>query len=590
MDSLSNFSDNEKTFSCDWIAEISSEKNYPQIPEIEIKKKIGQGGMGVVYMGRQIYLDRIVAVKVISLNQCTNVENFLSRFKREAKLLASLSHPNIVSCHHAGWLPDGKCYLVMEFIEGMDLEKYIQKNGVLTENQAIGVLKSLAMALDHAYTMEIIHRDIKPENILLQPYDIRKSSIDKVSEDFPYNVKLVDMGLAKINSMKEEAQVTKEGQIMGTPAYMAPEQFESINTLDYRGDIYSLGCVLYYMLTGKNAFPQNGIHAIFLQKLENNIPEIKQFRANLSPGLSQMIYSMIQKNREDRPQSYQEILSFCTQFENELKAPCTIANPIALPDLPSTHNHKKTLVVMIIFVFLGIISVAGLYWLFNMPDNRTSSIVSMPKIDPVPQEPEEKKIISPKQSEIPEKITAAIRPTSWKTPNSLFSDTKYEQRMEEWKIEENQTGWSASEEGIGVFGFGTGYAERKIDKSPWQIEGTILPVSVDSREWGVHFVLNDSSEIEMNCKILKNIFVNVVEKDKAGQRKNLLSFTSKYNPHNPDEIFFQAVQYQNILEIMINKQHSLSIKVSFPIEQIKLSVKKSSGVYFKSLQIQHASE
>ncbi|NUM33754.1 MAG: serine/threonine protein kinase [Candidatus Brocadiae bacterium] len=595
MQNLPDFSHDEKTAMSDLMAEIFSEKPYPQIPEIEIQKKIGQGGMGSVYLGKQTYLDRAVAVKVIHLNSCSDMNSFVLRFQREAKLLASLSHSNIVSCYHAGSLPDGKCYLVMEFIEGMDLGKYVQKNGVLAEPQAIAVLKCMSMALEHAYSFDIIHRDIKPENVLLQHYDIRKSSTSLINQNFPYNVKLVDLGLAKITNVKCEQTVTQEGQIMGTPAYMPPEQFEDIETLDYRGDIYSLGCVLYYMLTGRHAFPQNGIHAIMLQKLENNLPGIKQHNPKVSDAVSQIIHSMLQRDREERPQSYQEIIEFCTNYEQKRKDESSISNKPTVVVSTSEIAPRKKRSSVAAFFFLPLI--AGFLYLafytvnFTEPKEKVIAKTEQEKIplplentlsQPNTKEPTTQKTpptILPPQITDTEKL--APKDFSWGKKSSLFSDTKFEQRLESWQFEPNNTGWSASEEGSGVFGFGTSYIMRELEKSPWKIEATIIPLGMDSREWSIHFLLSNGNEIEINWKMLKGILTTVSEKSNSGQKKTLLSATSP----QPQSISFTAIHYSNTLEITTNSQKNTLDKLSAPIEKIKLSAKKSKGIHFESLQI-----
>jgi serine/threonine protein kinase len=202
-------------------------------PELEILEPLGRGGMGVVYKARQIKLDRLVALKLIRPESAEDPA-FFERFGREARAMARLNHPNIVTIHDFGEA-GGLCYLVMELVAGIDLRKRI-KNGPLDPKAALLVALQACDALDYAHKLGVIHRDIKPENILLDPLR---------------GVRLADFGLAKLLLPGSEASLTATQHVLGTPHYMAPESLDGARGIDNRSDIFSLGVVLYEMLTGE---------------------------------------------------------------------------------------------------------------------------------------------------------------------------------------------------------------------------------------------------------------------------------------------------------------------------------------------------
>ena len=204
-------------------------------PQLEIIELLGQGGMGAVYKARQKQLDRLVALKILP-PQIGQDPAFAERFTREARSLARLSHPRIVTVYEFGHTDDGLYYLIMEFIDGTDLRHVIQA-GELSAKEALTIVPQICEALQFAHEEGIVHRDIKPENIL----------IDKKGR-----IKIADFGLARLLDQPAKAYtLTQAGQRMGTPHYMAPEQIEHPGEVDHRADIYSLGVVFYEMLTGE---------------------------------------------------------------------------------------------------------------------------------------------------------------------------------------------------------------------------------------------------------------------------------------------------------------------------------------------------
>jgi predicted Ser/Thr protein kinase len=205
-----------------------------QLPYIEILELLGQGGMGAVYRARQKNLDRFVALKVIRPDNAAD-PSFAERFGREARALARLNHPNIVTVHDFG--PAGDVfYLVMEFVDGVNLRQTMRA-GQLSPQEALAIVPQICDALQYAHDQGVVHRDIKPENVLLDRHG---------------RVKIADFGLAKLLDINPDSMtLTLTQHVVGTPRYMAPEQIDKPTTVDHRADIYSLGVVIYEMLTGE---------------------------------------------------------------------------------------------------------------------------------------------------------------------------------------------------------------------------------------------------------------------------------------------------------------------------------------------------
>ena len=277
----------------------------PTIPEVELEEEIGRGGMGVVYKGRQPYLDRRVAVKLLLVERGGGDSEYVKRFQREAKILAGLAHPHIVGCYSAGVTGDGNPYLVMEFIDGPNLKEWVAKNGPLVANQALAVVRDLAHALEHANSQGIIHRDVKPENVLLA-----KREQAGADDPFPFQVKLVDLGLAR-PQRGMDMSLTQQGAVMGTPATMAPEQFDDPDNVDFRADIYGLGCVLFHALSGHAAYGGKSLAQIVSAKVSGVVPSLAQELKNLDRGVNDLAADLLARDKAMRPQSYANIVARC---------------------------------------------------------------------------------------------------------------------------------------------------------------------------------------------------------------------------------------------------------------------------------------
>src|ERR1043165_209039 len=294
----------QKTMASTPAPAAGAEGPRPSTRDGELYAESGRGGMGVVYRGRQTYLDRRLAVKLLLVDRAAADDEYVRRFQREAKILAGLAHPHIVACYSAGITADRHPYLVMEFIDGPNLKHWIADHGPLKPEQALRVVRELAQALGHAHQNGIIHRDVKPENVLLM-----KREGD--SGDFPFQAKLVDLGLARPQGAGGDMNLTGTGQVMGTPTTMAPEQFDDPEGVDFRDDIYGLACVRYHALIGRPAFEGRTLAQIVTAKVSGAAPNPTAVVTGLSPAIGQLVADMLAKDRQARPQSYDLLIARC---------------------------------------------------------------------------------------------------------------------------------------------------------------------------------------------------------------------------------------------------------------------------------------
>ncbi|MDH4044972.1 MAG: serine/threonine protein kinase, partial [Gemmatimonadota bacterium] len=222
------------TQSSDLVGSVIAERYH-------ISKKLGEGGMGAVYLGEHVKMGRKSAIKVMTSSMAHDPEA-IARFNREASNASRINHPNVCAIYDFGETPDGVIYLAMEFIEGGSLGDLLEAEGSVPPKRAAAILAQTADALQAAHDLGIVHRDLKPDNIMLTS---GRSGGDLV--------KVVDFGIAKAMSGEEGQQVTKTGLVVGTPEYMSPEQLSG-DTLDGRSDTYSLALVFYRMVTGTFPF------------------------------------------------------------------------------------------------------------------------------------------------------------------------------------------------------------------------------------------------------------------------------------------------------------------------------------------------
>lgn len=268
----------------------------------EVQEIVGVGGMSVVYKAYDNVDDRIVAVKILK-DEFLNNEEFKRRFKNESKAIAYLSHPNIVKVYDVNF-GEKLQYIVMEYIDGITLKEYINKQGAITWNDALYFMTQILKAVQHAHDKGIVHRDIKPQNIILLPTG---------------NIKVTDFGIARFS--RSETKTLTE-QAIGSVHYISPEQAKGEYT-DEKADIYSLGVVLYEMLAGSVPFEADSAVSVALMQLQANAKRLTDINADIPLGLEQICIHAMQKNPVDRYQTATEMLF---DIEEIIKNPSTTFN------------------------------------------------------------------------------------------------------------------------------------------------------------------------------------------------------------------------------------------------------------------------
>ena len=255
-----------------------------EIPGYQIIERLGRGSMGAVYKAKQISVDRVVAVKVL-LDSLAQNKEFIKRFEREAKIAAKLSHNNVVNAIDAGEA-GGRFFFVMEYVEGLTIKDYLDKNKMFDEKEAIRIVLAVAEALKHAGHRGLIHRDIKPENVIL-------------TKDG--GVKLADLGLARLTD-DEKWGLAEAGMAIGTPYYISPEQVRGQTDIDIRADIYSLGATFYHMVTGRVPYGGDNPSEVMRKHVDPRVQLVPPDHLNtrLSSGLGMVVETMLAKNREHR--------------------------------------------------------------------------------------------------------------------------------------------------------------------------------------------------------------------------------------------------------------------------------------------------
>lgn len=265
----------------------------------EIIKTIGEGGMANVYLANDTILDRKVAIKVLR-GELSNDEKFIRRFKREALSVSNLSHPNIVEVYDVGE-EDGNYYIVMEYIEGKTLKQLLQKRGALTLNEVIDIMTQLTDGLAHAHEAYIIHRDIKPQNIMIEDNGL---------------VKITDFGIAMaLNS----TQLTQTNSVMGSVHYLPPEQANGKGST-VKSDIYSLGILMYELLTGSVPFKGDTAVEIALKHMKEKIPSIRKQNPTIPQSVENIVLKATAKNPKNRYDNVRDMykdLQTALQRDNE---------------------------------------------------------------------------------------------------------------------------------------------------------------------------------------------------------------------------------------------------------------------------------
>ena len=255
---------------------------------------IGRGGMGLVFLAEQTSPQRVVALKVMT--QLGNPKG-MKRYLQEVRAASALTHPHIVRTLESG-VADGCHFLVMEFLDGLDLWETMKTQSPLSVSWSCDVVRQVALGLQHAHEQGMVHRDIKPSNIFVSP-----------NPDFATpHARILDFGLAHIATESLALNpVTQTGAVLGTPDYISPEQAMSAKHADIRSDIFGLGCTLFQMLTGKVPFPGDNVMEKLMGRLTSIPPSVSALRAEAHSDLDELVASMLRSNAHDRPQTPIEV-------------------------------------------------------------------------------------------------------------------------------------------------------------------------------------------------------------------------------------------------------------------------------------------
>ena len=263
-----------------------------------LEDRLGLGGMGEVFRARHRKMNRIVAVKVLSAAAARSTET-LGRFQREVQVTGRLRHPNIVAALDASE-HQGTHFLVMEYVDGIDLSRWLKQHGAMSIDQALDVILQAARGLEHAHGEGIVHRDIKPGNLLLDRQGV---------------VKILDMGAARIETLwgaldadDEDDALTHTGSMLGTIDYMAPEQASNLRLADGRADVYSLGCTLYRLLTGQKLYRAGSLFERITAHRDAPIPSLRAVRPDVPEALDSLFRRMVAKRPEERYASMSDLM------------------------------------------------------------------------------------------------------------------------------------------------------------------------------------------------------------------------------------------------------------------------------------------
>lgn len=270
--------------------DIEADRSSQRIPGYKIIKKLGSGAMATVYLGKQLSLDRLVAIKVLP-KKFSSDPKFIERFYKEGRAAAKLNDPNIVQAYDVGQAGEHH-YFVMEYVDGETVYDRIVAKRRFSEKEAIAIVRQVASALKHAHEQGFVHRDIKPKNIMLS-----KSS----------TVKLADLGLARAITDKEAAEA-ESGRAFGTPYYISPEQIRGEKSIGPPSDIYGLGATFFHMVTGRVPFEGKSPSEVMHRHLKAPVTPPDHLNPELSGATAQVIEMMLQKDPRERYQSAKDLM------------------------------------------------------------------------------------------------------------------------------------------------------------------------------------------------------------------------------------------------------------------------------------------
>jgi serine/threonine protein kinase len=282
-----------------------------------VEELIKSGGMGSVYRGKHVLMDKRVAIKVLRPSLALD-NDVVARFSREAKAASRISHPHAVNVTDFGESENGVVFLVMEYLDGQTLKEVIKREGAMSLEQTNEIVRQVAGALDAAHEQGVIHRDLKSDNIMLSQTN---------GDDW---AKVLDFGIAKIQQPEgvRDIDITAANLVIGTPQYMSPEQCSQSGPIDARSDIYSFGIIVYEMLAGRVPFTGESPTVIMMKQVQDEPPLISKFRPDLPIGVAQIISRALAKQPDDRFQSAGELSKALAEASADslIAAPATVAN------------------------------------------------------------------------------------------------------------------------------------------------------------------------------------------------------------------------------------------------------------------------
>ena len=312
-------------------------KEGTRVGDYEIVSQIGEGAMGTVYSAVHPLIGRQVAIKVLKAELCAN-QGTIDRFVQEAQAVNKIGHPNIVDVYDLNELPDGRAYMVMEWLRGEDLKTRLAR-GPISVADACDILDGIARALEAAHAKQIVHRDLKPDNVFLHQVD-----------NGPLMVKLLDFGIAKLVRVTPGTEKTQTGNMLGTPRYISPEQARGIQ-VDYRSDIYSLGAMAYEMLAGRPPFKGETAMDLVVQHLNELPPALSQF-AKVPKSLEQCVMAMLEKDPNLRP-TLEEVRGILVDPSRRL-TPMPMRTPV--PIARSASRWPLWLAVVLVAIGVGVVT------------------------------------------------------------------------------------------------------------------------------------------------------------------------------------------------------------------------------------------
>ncbi len=324
------------------------------LDRVRIERPIARGGMGKVYYGQQVGMNRPCAIKILNprMSGGGDIAEFTRRFLLEASIAAKLTHPNVVTIFDYGETADGSCFIAMEYLEGKSLSDELKAVGRITADRAIHIVRQVARALREAHALGVVHRDMKPGNVYL----VKRDDDDDV-------VKVLDFGLVKDNASGDGQEHTQFGQIMGSPRYMAPEQVQGKH-VDARTDVYSVGAMLYAMLVGKPPFDRASELAILMAQVSEMPPPMSSVAPDLVllPGLEAVVMKCLAKNPADRFASMEALIhglkllpdAFATSSDSgALSAPRLVPPVLSVEPVEAKRSAAPWLIVGVTAVVIA---------------------------------------------------------------------------------------------------------------------------------------------------------------------------------------------------------------------------------------------